>query len=70
MNWAQRPNRRGRLLKEGDNTRARFYKFMENHFEKVGSNGHECLLRMICQVAEAPIVHNGIIGELMHTVFT
>lgn len=33
-------------------------------------NGHECLLRTICEVAETPLSHNGLIGELLQVFFT
>lgn len=54
----------------GDNTRQRFYDFVEKEFNRWGRNGAECILRTICETAEAPIKHNGLIGELMHVFFT
>jgi hypothetical protein len=35
-----------------------------------GKSGHECILRTICQVAETPVNHNGLVGELMQLFFT
>lgn len=58
------------LTVEGDSSRKRFYEFIVKNFNNWGRNGHECLLRTICEVAEAPIKHNGLIGELFHIVFT
>jgi hypothetical protein len=37
---------------------------------KEGKNGRQCLLRTICEVAETPLRHNGIIGELLEALFT
>lgn len=65
-NWAQA--RSG--FEELDDTRRRFYTFLEQQFDSWGRNGRQCLLRTICQVAESPIRHNGLIGELLHVVFT
>lgn len=35
-----------------------------------GKNGRECLLRAICEVAETPVNHNGLVGELLQLFFT
>ncbi|KAJ9592951.1 hypothetical protein L9F63_015375 [Diploptera punctata] len=32
--------------------------------------GRSCLLRSICEIAETPIYHNGLIGELIHIILT
>uniref|UniRef100_A0A336MFL0 CSON000381 protein n=1 Tax=Culicoides sonorensis TaxID=179676 RepID=A0A336MFL0_CULSO len=55
------------LKYEKNNEKERFYKFLEN---KWGHNGNACLLRTICEVNEAPITHNGLLGEIVHTIFT
>ncbi|XP_063701688.1 uncharacterized protein LOC134831799 [Culicoides brevitarsis] len=68
-NWAV-TKRSMDVIEKGDDTRQRFYNFIEKEFARFGSKGHECLLRTICEVAEAPITHNGLIGELMQLVFT
>lgn len=46
------------------------YCWMENTFS-AGFNGHECLLRTICEAADLPLgLHNGVLGDIMHIVFT
>lgn len=67
-NWAV-VKRSMDVIENGDDTRQRFYNFIEKEFERFGRKGHECLLRTICEVSEAPIKHNGLIGELMQLVF-
>lgn len=66
VNWARYKQSR----EISDSTREMFYKFIEEQFNKYERKGHECLLRTICEVAEAPIKHNGLLGELFHLVFT
>ena len=39
-------------------------------FHREGKNGRECLLRTICEVAETPVNHNGLVGELLQLFFT
>lgn len=68
-NWAV-VRRSMDVIENGDDSRQKFYKFIEKEFNRFGRNGHECLLRTICEVAEAPIKHNGLIGELMQLAFT
>lgn len=70
INFQQARSKELAALEEQDDTRRKFYTFLEHQFESWGRNGHECLLRTICEVAEAPIRHNGLIGELVYTVFT
>lgn len=41
--------------------------FSHNSF---GFDGQTCLLRAICELAEAPIVHHGLIGKLIDLIFT
>lgn len=35
-----------------------------------GLPGRECLLRCICQAAETPLGHNGLVGQLLHILLT
>lgn len=36
-----------------------------------GYNGHDCLLRAICEAAEIPLgLHNGVLGDIIHVLFT
>jgi hypothetical protein len=35
-----------------------------------GINGRDCMLRTICEVADMPLSHNGLVGELLQVFFT
>ena len=37
---------------------------------RYGLEGRNCLLRSICEIAEIPVYYNGLIGELLHVIFT
>lgn len=38
---------------------------------RAGFNGEECLLKAICETAAEPFAeHNGVLGDIMHIVFT
>lgn len=40
-------------------------------FCSAGFNGHDCLLRAICEAAEIPLgMHNGVLGDIMHIILT
>ncbi|XP_032514573.1 uncharacterized protein LOC116768060 [Danaus plexippus] len=51
-------------------TRELTYTMLETKFNEHGMNGKECLLRNICEAAETPLYHNGLLGHIMHIVFT
>ncbi|XP_026326167.1 uncharacterized protein LOC113234860 [Hyposmocoma kahamanoa] len=51
-------------------TRALAYIVLETKFKENGINGRECLLRNICEAAETPLHHNGLLGHIMHIIFT
>ncbi|XP_055605719.1 uncharacterized protein LOC129753897 [Uranotaenia lowii] len=54
-----------------DGSRWSFYKMLEAIGDQKGYNGRSCLLRTICEAAEARFSHsNGILGELLHILFT
>ncbi|KAL9697784.1 hypothetical protein quinque_001225 [Culex quinquefasciatus] len=53
-----------------DNSRKDLYRLLERIFQSWGGDGRECLLKTICQVAETPLQHNGLIGEILDVVFT
>ncbi|XP_052566854.1 uncharacterized protein LOC120421222 [Culex pipiens pallens] len=61
-----------RVLSEDyvDNSRKDLYRLLERIFQSWGGDGRECLLKTICQVAETPLQHNGLIGEILDVVFT
>ncbi|XP_011879980.1 PREDICTED: uncharacterized protein LOC105568721 [Vollenhovia emeryi] len=50
--------------------RATVYRVLESKFESSGYSGRECLLRAICETAELPLRHNGLIGDIVHVIFT
>ncbi|XP_018352143.1 PREDICTED: uncharacterized protein LOC108754388 [Trachymyrmex septentrionalis] len=50
--------------------RATIYQILESKFESSGYSGRECLLRAICETSEFPLQHNGLIGDIMHVIFT
>ncbi|KYN08162.1 hypothetical protein ALC62_00847 [Cyphomyrmex costatus] len=61
--------------------RTTIYRVLESKFERQvrkqiiarydsGYSGRECLLRAICESSEFPLQHNGLIGDIMHVIFT
>ncbi|KAJ8688560.1 hypothetical protein QAD02_024355, partial [Eretmocerus hayati] len=58
-------NRRRRSI-----DRTTVYDVIQNKFISAGLPGHECLLRSICEAAEHPLHHNGVLGDLLHVIFT
>ncbi|XP_071647730.1 uncharacterized protein [Temnothorax longispinosus] len=50
--------------------RTTIYRVLESKFESSGYSGRECLLRAICETSEFPLRHNGLIGDIMHVIFT
>jgi len=59
--------RRRRAVEEED--RARLYNSIESALETAGLPGRPCLLRTICEVAEAPITY-GLAGDLLNLALT
>jgi DM4/DM12 family len=53
-----------------DSSRRIAYELVEEILSKEGKNGRQCLLRTICEIAETPLSHNGLIGELLEIFFT
>lgn len=53
-----------------DASRKIAYEMIEEVLTNEGKNGRQCLLRTICEVAETPLSHNGMIGELLDVFFT
>ncbi|XP_015439508.1 PREDICTED: uncharacterized protein LOC107194403 [Dufourea novaeangliae] len=50
--------------------RAIVYEVLEKKFISYGYQGHECLLRAICETSEHRLTHNGLIGDILHVIFT
>lgn len=47
------------------------YQFFESKMSSFGLNGNACLLKTICQVAEVALGrNNGVLGDLVHVIFT
>lgn len=53
-----------------DHSRSQLYQLLEAKVDSWGTNGRECVLRTICEVAETPLSHNGMIGEILDVIFT
>ncbi|XP_050087285.1 uncharacterized protein LOC126572204 [Anopheles aquasalis] len=53
-----------------DQSRSQFYAVVEKMLQRWNRNGRSCLLRTICEVAETPLRHNGLVGALFDVVFT
>ncbi|KAL1117533.1 hypothetical protein AAG570_003849 [Ranatra chinensis] len=45
------------------------YDFIEKKIDSMGSNGHDCLLQLICDIAKTPVTHNGLVGDLLQVLF-
>ncbi|XP_055633949.1 uncharacterized protein LOC129774255 [Toxorhynchites rutilus septentrionalis] len=57
--------------READRSRWTVYKMLEAIVNQKGYDGRNCLLRTICEAAEAKFSHtSGILGELLHILFT
>ncbi|XP_020288844.1 uncharacterized protein LOC109857175 [Pseudomyrmex gracilis] len=50
--------------------RTTIYQVLESKFESYGHPGRRCLLRAICETSEFPLRHNGMIGDIVHVIFT
>uniref|UniRef100_A0A182MTE3 Uncharacterized protein n=1 Tax=Anopheles culicifacies TaxID=139723 RepID=A0A182MTE3_9DIPT len=55
---------------EIDQSRRQLYALLEQAMSRWGRNGRACLLRAVCEVAETPLKHNGLIGEIIDVIFT
>ncbi|XP_052863497.1 uncharacterized protein LOC128270132 [Anopheles cruzii] len=55
-----------------DTSRRQLYVLLEKLLggAESGSRARTCLLRMICEIADTPLSHNGMVGEIMDVVFT
>ncbi|XP_039440354.1 uncharacterized protein LOC120421218 [Culex pipiens pallens] len=53
-----------------DRSRPQLYRVLERMVDNWGGHGRSCLLRTICQVAETPLGHNGMLGEILDVIFT
>ncbi|XP_055633844.1 uncharacterized protein LOC129774172 [Toxorhynchites rutilus septentrionalis] len=53
-----------------DNSRVQLYRILEKMVDSWNNNGRGCLLRTICEVADTPLKHNGLVGEILDVIFT
>ncbi|XP_055549561.1 uncharacterized protein LOC129732593 [Wyeomyia smithii] len=53
-----------------DQSRPDLYRVLEKMIGSWSGNSRACLLRTICEVADTPLKHNGLIGELFDIIFT
>ncbi|XP_037083350.1 uncharacterized protein LOC119103802 [Pollicipes pollicipes] len=51
-----------------DEEKADMYSYAENFISQFGLDGKSCVLRTICEVAEAPVQDAGVMGEIINTV--
>ncbi|XP_037971832.2 uncharacterized protein LOC105385430 [Plutella xylostella] len=51
-------------------TRKLLYIFIESMLERHGFSGRACLLRAICESSTRHLLHNGVVGDLLHLVLT
>ncbi|XP_050702849.1 uncharacterized protein LOC126988564 [Eriocheir sinensis] len=56
-------------LKEARMEKLEIYRHLENTVEMAGLPGRSCILRAICEVAEAPF-DQGMLGEMVNTMLT
>uniref|UniRef100_A0A182S8E1 Uncharacterized protein n=1 Tax=Anopheles maculatus TaxID=74869 RepID=A0A182S8E1_9DIPT len=52
-------------------SRKKFYRAIELNLQRYGFAGKRCILRMICDLADAPLHHeNGVLGDVLQLIFT
>ncbi|KAK7077866.1 hypothetical protein SK128_017695 [Halocaridina rubra] len=59
----------GRSYRDRKSDRFHVYARMEEFLNDLGYNGHECTLRTLCEIAEAPFEH-GLYGEIINLVLS
>ncbi|XP_072938394.1 uncharacterized protein [Epargyreus clarus] len=64
-----REQRDAELLLRRDE-RLTFYRSTADMLDAKGLNGHECVLRAICEAAQYPVHEEGLIGEIVHILLT
>ncbi|XP_029158776.1 uncharacterized protein LOC114931032 [Nylanderia fulva] len=50
--------------------RMTIYRLLEEGFDRRGIDGRECMKKSICEAAIAPLEDEGLVGELLHLLFT
>ncbi|RZF39507.1 hypothetical protein LSTR_LSTR001028 [Laodelphax striatellus] len=46
------------------------FKYLESYLDRQRINGEQCILRLICEVSQAELRQNGLLGNLIHVLFT
>ncbi|XP_065169573.1 uncharacterized protein [Atheta coriaria] len=46
------------------------YDAIESKMKMYGFPGKNCLLRTICEASEETVQHNGVLGDILHIIFT
>jgi hypothetical protein len=67
---ARQRSLRGEEKIKPDSSRKIAYEIVAEVLDREGKKGKECILRTICEVAETPVHHNGLVGELIQIFFT
>ncbi|XP_044736846.1 uncharacterized protein LOC123298814 [Chrysoperla carnea] len=49
--------------------RKMFYHNVQSHLEKYGFSGHDCLLRIICEISNIDLSYNGVLGSILSVLF-
>ncbi|EGI67933.1 hypothetical protein G5I_03385, partial [Acromyrmex echinatior] len=52
------------------NERMTIYRLLEDEFERRGIDGKECMKKNICEAATTLLEDEGLVGELLHLLFT
>ncbi|XP_063876089.1 uncharacterized protein LOC135109034 [Scylla paramamosain] len=53
-----------------DHQRAAGFNFLQELMDAAGVEGRQCVLRAVCEVAERPVEHLGLTGELINLFFS
>ncbi|KAL0821268.1 hypothetical protein ABMA28_005868 [Loxostege sticticalis] len=64
-----REQREADLLHRRDE-RLTFYRSLTEMLTAKGMNGHDCVLRAICEAAQYPVEEEGLVGEILHIILT
>ncbi|XP_046678386.1 uncharacterized protein LOC124366134 isoform X2 [Homalodisca vitripennis] len=51
-------------------TRRHTYQLFQQRLNMFGFDGQACMLRMICEISQTTLEHNGLMGQLLHVLFT
>ncbi|XP_039285455.1 uncharacterized protein LOC111048303 [Nilaparvata lugens] len=46
------------------------FAYLESYLDRQQINGKQCILKMICEISQTELRHNGLLGNLIHVLFT